>query len=146
MPWLFVRVLLPLVRGNFENSDNEPTCDMCCLGTVNDEHQSQQCALMFDIQVVDSKARLSNCEMNFASQIYIGGNARTAAGYWNWGPNGVKRMSKWAAWGLVKAPLGPPSPLEVVKAVTKPLFSVPIKHFGNLLAPFWNNSRLFIAA
>ena len=28
--------------------------------------------MMFDLQVVDSKARYTNCEMNFASQIYIG--------------------------------------------------------------------------
>ena len=26
---------------------------------------------MFDIQVVDSKVRLENCEMNFASQMFL---------------------------------------------------------------------------
>ena len=33
----------------------------------------------------------------------------------------------------MKAPLGPPSPLEVAKVVSKPISSVPIKHFGTLL-------------
>ena len=36
MPWLYVRVLLTLVSGNFENSDNEPTCEMWSL-IVNSE-------------------------------------------------------------------------------------------------------------
>ena len=34
----------------------------------------------------------------------------------------------------MKEPLGPPSPLEVAKVVSKPIVSVPTKHFGTLLA------------
>ena len=30
----------------------------------------------------------------------------------------------------MKEPLGPPSPLEVAKVVSKPICAVPIKHFG----------------
>ena len=35
---------------------------------------------MFDLQVLDSKADYTNCEVNLPSQIYIAGDARTAAG------------------------------------------------------------------
>ena len=33
----------------------------------------------------------------------------------------------------MKAPLGPLSPLEDAKVVSKPIYSVPTKHFGTLL-------------
>ena len=77
--------------------------DKICQSRGWSHHKTNQnWALMLDLQVVDSKGRYTNCEMNFASQIYIGGNVRTAAGYWNWGPNGLYRTLKWAAWGPVK--------------------------------------------
>ena len=89
---------------------------------------------MFALQVLDSKGRHTNCEMNFASQIYIGGNVRTAAGYWKWNLNGLYRRSKWAGWRPVKAPLGPTSSLEVAKVVLRSICAVSIKYFGTLLA------------
>ena len=135
MSWLYARVLLTLVSGQFENSDNEPTSDMWSL-IVNTEWLTVTPKMRseIDIQVGNSKARLSNWEMNFASQIYVGGNARAVVGYWNWGLDGLYRSSKWAAWGLVKAPLGPTSLLGSTKWSWKPIFSVPIKHFGTSLA------------
>ena len=42
---------------------------------MKDEHYSQSSALMIAMQVVDSKARYTNGEMNFACQIYIRCNA-----------------------------------------------------------------------
>ena len=99
---------------------------------------------MFDLQVVDRKAHYTNGEVNVAIQIYIGANARTAAGYCNNGPNGPYRRSKWAAGVLVKAPLGPTSPLEVAKVVTKANFTSSDQsfwdpfglHFGTFFVSF----------
>ena len=87
------------------------------------------------IQVVDSRARYTNGEMNFACQIYIGCNATQL-----WDTETEAQMgcmgaqNEQAPRGLVKAPLKLKSPLELAKVDMKAISSVPTKYFGTTLA------------
>ena len=67
--------------------------------------------------VFGQRTSLYELWVELCKRIWAWNYVRTPWRDWNLGPNGLHMRSKWAAWGLVKAPLGPTSPLEVDKVV-----------------------------
>ena len=63
------------------------------LWLLNDERELHGCALICDLQVLNSESRYTNCELCFANEICPGNDVRTAWRGWKWDPT---MRSKWS--------------------------------------------------